>query len=43
MKEKVNVFGQELKSGSKVERKRILKEFSDMLDRQVCWTRFQIS
>nr|PNR52380.1 hypothetical protein PHYPA_008754 [Physcomitrium patens] len=27
MKEKVNVFGQELKSGSKVERKRILKEF----------------
>lgn len=35
MKEKVNVFGQELKSGSKVERKRILKEFSDMLDRQV--------
>jgi len=35
MKEKVKHYSEELQNDSKVERKRILKEFSDMLDRQV--------
>lgn len=35
MKEKVNQYSVDLRNGTKDERKRILKEFSEMLDRQV--------
>lgn len=35
MKEKVNQYAEQLRTGPKEDRKCILKEFSEMLDRQV--------